>query len=259
MRKYVSLKQFKKDPDKFTKADIVWMCSKQKLSESFMRAVKDKLIWNLICTYQNLSDKFMDEMQDYLDWWVVSSFQDLSEEFMDKFKDKLNWKEATYRQNYSEQFAWDHIDYIDINSLLRYNTEIFHPTELSEEFYRAAIFNYWEKGNQELFSIGFNTKQFGKDFVREIRHMFNFEVYDLYKKENKKDAEKFWIELKNQINEDVEWKWFVINTIPSLNFILRYKEQIGMCNVPVEEYQGKEREILIELRKREKFLNGKLA
>lgn len=247
MRKYISLKQFKKDPDKFTKADVVWICSKQNLSESFMRKMKDKLDWNCICMYQDLSIEFMDEMYEYLDWWVVSSFQELSEQFMDKFKDKLDWKEATYRQDYSEQFAWDHIDYIDINSLLQYNTEVFHPTELSEEFYRAAIFNYKKNGNQKLLSPSFNSKRFGKDFVREVRQMFNWEVYDLYDRKDKEINEKFFIELGNQIDEDYEWKWFTMQTIPSISFILRFKEKIGVENIPLNAYFGKDKEKIIEL------------
>lgn len=198
--------------------------------------MKDHLIWNLICTYQKLSEDFMSEMHEYLDWWVVSSFQELSEEFMDKWKDKIIWSEATYKQDYSEQFAWDHIDYLDVSSLFKYNIEVFHPTPLSIEFYRAAIHNYWNKGNQELLFPGYNSVRFDKNFIREIRYMFNDEVFDLYNEGNKEEKEKFFLELRDQINDNLIWNFFVMNNIPSVNFIERYKERLKLECIPLSKY-----------------------
>ena len=39
----------------------------QKLSESFIREFKDKVIWKYICDYQELSETFIDEFKDYVD------------------------------------------------------------------------------------------------------------------------------------------------------------------------------------------------
>ena len=35
MRKYISIRKFRKNPEKFTEQDKVWLCTKQKLSEKF--------------------------------------------------------------------------------------------------------------------------------------------------------------------------------------------------------------------------------
>lgn len=218
-----------------------------------MRKMKNYLIWNLICTYQDMSEDFMSEMNNYLDWWVVSSFQTLSEEFMDKWKDKIIWSEATYKQDYSEQFAWDHIDYLDVSSLFKYNTEVFHPTPLSDEFYRAAVFNYWNNGNRDLLYPSYNSRRFGKDFIREVRHIFNDEIFDLYDEKDKEKREEFFLELRDQITDNMEWKFFVINNLPSVDFIKRFEERIGLENVPIKKYSEKEQEELKKFLKEETY------
>ena len=245
MIKYISLKEFRKNPKNFSDQDKVWLCSKQKLSEKFMRDMKDYLIWNLVCTYQDLSEEFMGEMKNYVDWNMISICQELSEEFMDKYSEYLNWHEISNKQAFSEEFAWRHLDEIDVDTLMR---NVFCDT-FSETFYRALFHRYWnkQKGNCKfLISPSYHGPKFSKDFVREFRDMFNFEIMDFYKKKNKKEIEKLWEELKDRIGDDkTEWNFFVLNNSPSIKFLKRWREYyIPEVAIRKEKYNTRNQKII---------------
>lgn len=249
MRKYISIKKFRKNPEKFTEQDKVWLCTKQKLSEKFMKEMKDHLIWSLISAWQNLREDFIIEMKDYVDWNMISSNQDLTEEFMDKYTDLLNWQEISDKQEFSEEFAWRHIEDLDTELLIR----SFTGKKLSESFYRALFHHFWnkQKGNCKfLIYPSFCSPSFSMNFIREFKHMFNYEVMDFFKskKKNRKEAEKLFFELKDRIDEKAEWNFFVLKFSPSINFLQRWKENyFPKLSIKRENYSKKDNKIIEKL------------
>ena len=258
MIKYISLKEFKKNPNKFSEQDVVWICSRQKLSESFMRKMKDHLIWSVICTFQNLREEFIIEMKDYVDWNMVSANQDISEKFMDEYSEYLNWEEISSKQDFSEKFAWRHIEEIDIFSLF-HNT---YQPKLSETFYRTLFHYKWDeqKGNCKfLIYPTYCSPKFSKDFVREFKHMFNCEIMNFLKSKNKKEAQKFFEEMRGRIgNDKTEWNFFIIDNNPSIVFLQRWKEEyIPQITIRKEKYSKKDQKIIDDIVEEFKHNNDK--
>ena len=79
---------------------IVESC--QTLSVSFMRKHADELDWHLLCSKQKLSSSFMDEMSDRFDgecWESISKKQNLTAKFIKKYEDKLDMETVVARED----------------------------------------------------------------------------------------------------------------------------------------------------------------
>jgi hypothetical protein len=74
-----------------TDTDWEKLCSKQTLSEDFIREFKDKVNWECISYHQTLSEDFIREFKDKVYWPGISCYQILSEDFIREFKDKITF------------------------------------------------------------------------------------------------------------------------------------------------------------------------
>jgi hypothetical protein len=118
---------FERSRDFADKVDWVYISSKQKLSEGFIREFQDKVSWNYISYYQDLSEEFIREFADKVDWNYISYYQKLSENFIIEFQDYVNWQNISRCQKLSEEFIKKFKTKINFNYVLKYQ-------KLSEEF-----------------------------------------------------------------------------------------------------------------------------
>jgi hypothetical protein len=91
------------------------------LSESFISRNKDKfgkVQWMGLCTRNVLSEEFIKEHENYVCWKTISAHQKLSEPFIEKFSDKLEWIYIGYYQSLSKEFIVRNFDKFDISGLL---------------------------------------------------------------------------------------------------------------------------------------------
>ena len=100
-----------------TDTDWEKLCSKQTLSEDFIREFKDKVNWECISYHQTLSEDFIREFKDKVDWNLISTSQRLSEDFIREFKDKVNWHVSSAQQNLSEDFIREFQDKVNWGSI----------------------------------------------------------------------------------------------------------------------------------------------
>lgn len=167
---YVSLKAFKAHPEKFSKAQVSYMCRNQQLSKKFMKEYAKYLNWKDICLYQpKVDEDFIAEMADYVDWEAICTFikhPHFSEEFMEKFKDKIEWGLfSRYNTSFTKEFVLSHMDYINLNTLVRNES-------ISKEIRNIEVVSEFLRHNPRSFDWTypyFDDITF--EFVREFQHI----------------------------------------------------------------------------------------
>lgn len=218
---YISLKDFRKNPNAFTIPQVRdQLCAKQKLSEKFMREMKDYVNWYSISIYQKLSEDFIDEMKDYVDWMSIWGYQNLSEKFVRRHLDRVNWREISYnyKVEISKDFIIEFIDKLDLVSVIMHHfniqTEEMYRIFLQDEFYNLKI------GSACSHHL---PSKISKDFIREFRNKLNLD-YKITKWFNR--DENFYKEFYDKIGM-IGWEHISFcNNSHSYNFLSRFKEDI---------------------------------
>lgn len=221
-RYYISLKEFKKAPTSFTEKEVGSMCSCQKMSEKFIREMKDHLNWTQICYNRNinLTESFIDEMKDYINWPLMSWMygKRWSLDFIKEHASYINWTALCQVKKFPEDFIIEMKDYIDFDNLF-----IYQMNDFSESFLRSLIHIA-----PYAFTHGFKTNEtsWSKDFLRELQNFVNPNLFMNNKlhnwdimKEFKKDlnGHSWYLAFKDMDNVDID-------------LILRYKENIYFNN-----------------------------
>lgn len=110
--------------DEVDPSENIWFhISCEKLSEPFITAHSDKVVWRNISKYSPLSESFMETHQNEIDWKAISANQILSKEFCKKFATKVDWTECLSRNQFPQDFLLELIEdpnvSIDIGNIIQ--------------------------------------------------------------------------------------------------------------------------------------------
>ena len=122
---YISIKAFRQNPARFSDAQVSDLCRNQKLTKEFIKQCAPYLNWTEVCLYQPamLDESFIDEVAEWVNWEALCTWSrhaKFTEEFLDRHKDKICWNIfCRYCTSLSKEFIFSHMDYVNLNSLLR--------------------------------------------------------------------------------------------------------------------------------------------
>ena len=177
--------------------DWDYISSCQKLSESFIREFKYKVVWYYVSSCQKLSEDFIREFSDMVDWYRISLLQKLSENFIREFKDRVYWRNISKYQKLSVDFIREFKDRVD----WRYISE---SQKLSEDFIREF------KDRVDWSGISIYQK-LSEDFIREFKDKVSWNWISEYQKlsydfiREFKDNLKLDLIIGNWIYKDAEF------------------------------------------------------
>lgn len=236
---YISVKEFRKDPKKFTQQQINYMCGHQNLSKKFMREMADYLNWENISLYQKLDDNFIDEMEKYIDWNCIWHYQALSEDFIEKHmydreRYKFSWDKINYnwRISYHKPFVFKHWYEMNVLGLSSY---IFG---MDDEMWRLIIND--DRWKNEKFAISINIYGVSLDFIREFQDKLDLNQRLAYRFEY---VEKFWDEFGEVISKKNFEYYSSSYKQHKFKTVKKYQDKINWSRISPEKCGDTEEEI----------------
>lgn len=217
---YFSIKEFKKDPDKYTFGEIEYILSHQHLTEKFLREYDKywKGHWNAITSHQRLNENFIRDYADKINWKILCQWPikvEFSEQFMLEFKHKLYWDYLSRYQRFSKEFITKHSSLLNINELMR-NARLYDDIsnqEFFSEFLRSNKKGY-DWNNPGVAGLDINFIREHKNEITTWNSVVRYHINDI----------KFHEEFYRYYNKD---DWYTISremrNVP-FNFIKKHEE-----------------------------------
>ena len=238
---YISIKEFRKNPEKFSSIQIAFMCGHQKLSKKFMRDMAKYLNWENICSFQDLSEDFIDEMADYVKWNYIWHYQKLSEQFIEKHlqdREKYNFSWANLQYNwriyYHKAFIYKHWNELNVLATINY------ISDCDEELWRVVMND--DRYKDEKFAISTNLYNVSINFLREFEDRIDFNqriAYYFRLDENFWDEFGYKLTRKNFDYFSQSWKRHRIKTLKKYNDKINWQfikpEYCGQTKEEIEE------------------------
>lgn len=103
--------------EKIDRSLINWhqISSTARITKSLLRAVPDKLFWNVVCRDRDLSEETLIEFKDYVDWIEVSKNQKMSKDFILKMYNYVDIKALKDNKKINQNQLSDEGVYVYLN------------------------------------------------------------------------------------------------------------------------------------------------
>lgn len=223
---YTSVKDFRANWKNYNSKEIRNLCKRQKLSNKFIREMKDHLDWFTISQYQPLTEEQMVEFKELINWEYLCRYNrkiKLSEQFMEKMIDYINWDSVAKSRHLTLDFVKKHADKLNPNYIFsNYAIQDLHNGEVLDILLKVNGGDAYQWYNSVYRDITFDFVREWKDHIKfsRVMHAFN----------NDHKLEEFVEEFEKYFTKE-DWgslEGMLYNT--SFDFVIKYSEHWNYRN-----------------------------